>query len=237
MFLISLQFAFQYGVCLQIYVNIRKYVAIVSNSVTHQPPKTNWKCSLTVTCMTYPCIMAMLDLVIWDTVTYGHVTVCQNRLITLNYTAFEVMGWLKIVSMFVIPLCVIIFCNCMIARRINQHIGGIAQIAHAARLRRAAALPIVTTAMFIICWLPLVCSAIYMRLNTVTCNMGAVMNICTMLGHMYCVTNPLAYIYTARARIRNSSTGSISRTPPLLVCGTPNPCRPVYATDNVDAMC
>lgn len=204
------QFFFQYGVCLLVYVNISKYLKIVHYKKL--PTKSRKNIGLvSALCALIPAISAVVDIAYWNTIRLSPATTvvfCYNQMAP---TAKEVSLWFRMTFFFFLPIIVIIYCNSMIVYTVKKHIRDTRFGKHITRTyQRAKLLPMITVACFVCCWTPWVVSVLYFRSHR-RCNVATVLNVCTAIGHLYCLSNPGLYIFVNARRsgdLRNVNKSS-----------------------------
>lgn len=136
------------------------------------------------------------------------VVICYNLMAP---TAKEVSLWFRMTVSFFLPIIVIIYCNSMIVYTVKKHIRDTRFGKHITRTyQRAKLLPMITVACFVCCWTPWVVSGLYFWSHR-QCNVATVLNVCTAIGHLYCLSNPALYILVNVKRngdLRNASKSS-----------------------------
>lgn len=148
---------------------------------------------------------ALFDMCNWTTVRIGRtLTVCTS----LKAGVFgHTMFWTRILVYFIIPTCILLFCNIAIVRFVRTHIHN-NPYANGRSFRLAQSLPVIAFVSFICCWLPWLISVVYFNF-VFSCHMATVLNVCTAIGHVYCTTTAAVYIFTANKRWkRNTSLNS-----------------------------
>lgn len=149
-----------------------------------------------------PTATAIFDMSTWTTIRVGRtLSVCTSVAAgALKYTMF----WARIVMYFIIPTCIMIYCNVAIVRCVRAHIHNNTQ-ANARDFRTAQFLTIVAFVSFIICWLPWLISQIYF-IFFFTCHIPTVLNVCTAIGHIYCTMTAIIYLIIANKRLKRSTS-------------------------------
>lgn len=124
--------------------------------------------------------------------------VLLQRHATYDYLSEDLSFWLRMTVSFLLPTVAIIYCNSMIVHTVKNHIQNTVLGKRVTRTyRRAKILPMVTVASFVCCWTPWIVSVLYFRSHR-HCNVATVLNICTGVGHLYCLSNPVLYIFVKR---------------------------------------
>lgn len=143
-------------------------------------------------CACTPTVLAILDMCQWTTVPVSrNIMFCDNA---MSPRMKEASLWLRMTVSFLFPLIALLYCNGMIAYTLKKYTKNATFGEHVTNtLRRATMLPVVTVAAFLCCWTPWIISLMYYRWHR-DCNKAIVLNICTGIGHVYCVANPTLYI-------------------------------------------
>lgn len=169
------------------YVNVSKYLKIAGGK---RSSRENIRL-VSALCTVIPTISTVIDMIYWSAVRLSpssSLVICHNLMPAM---AREVSMWCRMIVSFFLPIIVIIYCNIMIAHTVKKHIRdtGLGKNVY----RRATRLPLITVACFVCCWTPWIVSVLYFRFH-MQCNMATVLNVCTAIGHLYCLSNPVSYI-------------------------------------------
>lgn len=169
-------------------MNVSKYLKIAGGK--RLPSRENIRL-VSALCAVIPTISTVIDITYWSTVRLSPssaLVICHNLMAPM---AREVSMWFRMIVSFFLPIIVIIYCNIMIAHTVKKHIRdtGMGKSVY----RRAKRLPVITVACFVCCWTPWIVSVLYFRFH-MQCNMATVLNVCTAIGHLYCLSNPVSYI-------------------------------------------
>lgn len=180
-----------------VYVNISRYLRIVYNKGTRTPDRK--KISIvSALCAVIPTLSTIMDMTYWSTMRLTPSTeMCYSM---MPPTFKEVYLWLRMSVFFGWPIMVIVYCNGMIVYTIKRHVVGSNFEKHRRSYTKATLLPLITVACFVCCWTPWVISVLYFRANR-QCNVATVVNVCTAIGHLYCLSNPILYILVNAKRI------------------------------------
>lgn len=190
------QLFFQYGVCLLVFVNVNRYMKIVHNRGMSASRRS--RSLVIVICGCIPAVSATVDMFYWQTIRLSPtspVMFCYNAMPPIMK---DLSFWLRMTVSFLLPTVAIIYCNSMIVHTVKNHIQNTVLGKRVTRTyRRAKILPMVTVASFVCCWTPWIVSVLYFRSHR-HCNVATVLNICTGVGHLYCLSNPVLYIFVKR---------------------------------------
>lgn len=189
-----LQFCFQYGILIMLYVNIERYMTVV-----HPMTTVRWfdssRGSKRITIVSHLCATVAALSSIMDICYYTTRPVSKDTMMCSNgmHPRFQLVAfWIRMHTCFILPIIGLIYCNGMIIYTVRKHVTRTAVAGH---MRRAQVLPFLTTALFMCCWIPLIVSAVYYR-SHVECEevKYVVLNVCIAIGNIHCVTSPTLYV-------------------------------------------
>lgn len=126
-----------------------------------------------------------------------------------------VMFWIRTTMCFFIPILVLLYCNGMIVYTVRKHLNRLNRNSFGMNMKRAQVLPFLTVTLFICCWIPWIVSAIYYRRRVKYRDIEyeemryVVLNVCTAIGNIYCITSPTLFIVM---RFRRTLTSVHQRT-------------------------
>lgn len=190
----SLQFCFQYGICLMVYINIERYMKVVHNRTTLKCLVNRRASSrrriMARLCACVPMLSALLDICYYTVRPISETSmICFNPMHpTLRLTVF----WVRMIICFIVPILVLVYCNGMIVYSVRQHVK---RNSFGHTMKRAQVLTFLTATCFMCCWIPWIASTIYYR-SHVQCEevKYVVLNVCIAIGNMHCITSPTLYI-------------------------------------------
>lgn len=198
----SLQFCFQYSVFLLTYVSVERYVAVVHRNGQWRTLRAGGKRRTVMPAVlaVLPGGTALFDMCNWTAVPVSHaLTVCASL-----RTGGHAIFWIRILVYFIVPTCILVYCNLAIVKFVRAHINN-NPCANARSLRPAQSLPVVAFASFICCWLPWLLSSVFFSF-VFGCHVTTVLNVCTAVGHVYCTTTAVAYLFAARKRWKRAGS-------------------------------
>lgn len=161
-------------------------------------------------CACVPILFALLDISYYTIRPISKDNVmCYNG---MQHRYQHVMFWIRITMCFFIPILVLLYCNGMIVYTVRKHVN---RNSFGVNMKRAQVLPFLTVTLFICCWIPWIVSAIYYRRRVKYRDVEyeeiryVVLNICTAIGNIYCITSPTLFILM---RFRKTWTSVHQRT-------------------------
>lgn len=189
----SLQFTFQYGISIMVYINIERYMKVVHTGMfaaySCRKRRDTKRTSVSLVCACIPAISALVDVCYWSVRPIArNIVVCMNK---MKPEIYGVTFWVRLIICFFLPIVVLVYCNGMIMYTVKKHVA--AGRSFGKTLTKAQVLPFLTIMTFVCCWVPWTVSTIYYH-SHIDCNTAVVLNTCLAFGNLYCVTTPSMYI-------------------------------------------